>query len=174
MCRRIWETLAVFGENLGFMCTIHFRNRRKWNLERLTRKSFLGFSESEWPFVLHVWGFSPKGIWGGEDEIFYGFAEDITTFVTSTAYTPGSTERHKEIDAFDKLISDSINWALIILGTCSIISFKSLPSLLLRTIPNSTPETLSANFKVLIVSKYELTFELIWTNMSVFPWPPMG
>lgn len=58
-------------------------------------------------------------------------------------------------------------------GTCSSKSFISLPSLLLRAAPNSTPDTLSANFRVLIVSEYDSLSGFICTNMSVFACPPM-
>jgi hypothetical protein len=39
---------------------------------------------------------------------------------------------------------------------------------MLGAAPSSTPETLSANFRVLIVSEYELTSGLSCTNISVF------
>lgn len=57
--------------------------------------------------------------------------------------------------------------------TCSINSLTSLPSLLLRAAPNSTPETLSANFKVLKDSENEFASGLSCTNIRVFAWPPV-
>jgi len=56
--------------------------------------------------------------------------------------------------------------------TCSLSSLTSEVSLFTRAAPSSTVATLSANFKVLIVSPTASASGLMWTNINVFACPP--